>query len=405
MSTMKTGNVVSRPWGHAVLQWTYLHMLLVSVVGCGAQPGDNSNLDGRVDGNLVQDGGPADGGPADGGPADGGPADGGPADGGPADGGGFDLVSVYAVDVSSDLARPCDFTISTSEDWGHVNDSQYEVICVSPGDYTSVSTVSLTAAGSPVARRVLRLEPLSLQGHPILLPEPAQAWVPRLRLNGATHWLIDGLSFRYPTGLQIEIVNGSSDNVINRLNMYGGIDAMVQYLDFRGECNCHRNTVQNSVFGGVSYTADTVCVTLNGFGVYAQMHDNHIVQNEFINCNDAAQIVTDAGNPSGNFEGTIIDQNDMYLTPEYYVDCTTGQLDPTGWCTCAENAVDLKAGSDNPNNPVVISNNRMYGFRDTMEGGVCGTDSSAWGTAADAHFGVKNLVVRGNLIYDANRGL
>jgi hypothetical protein len=63
-----------------------------------------------------------------------------------------------------------------------------------------------------------------------------------------------------------------------------------------------------------------------------------------------------------------------------------------------ENAIDLKGGSGDPNNPVRIANNRIYGFRNS---GQCKSD----GVAMTIHWWAKNIVVEDNIVFDCPGGV
>jgi len=101
-----------------------------------------------------------------------------------------------------------------------------------------------------------------------------------------------------------------------------------------------------------------------------------------------------------NYEGTIVDNNHMYINNEIYTDCN-GNHDINGECAYAENAIDLKAGSNNPNNPIIISNNKMWGFRKSDRTNSYLGDP---GAAIPIHYNVKNVLIRDNLIFDSVLG-
>ena len=102
-----------------------------------------------------------------------------------------------------------------------------------------------------------------------------------------------------------------------------------------------------------------------------------------------------------NYEGTIVDNNHFYIDNTIYTDCN-GHHDPHGNCAYAENGIDLKAGSANPNNPMIISNNKMWGFRKSDKTNSYLDDP---GDAMVAHYGIYNTIIKNNVAFDSTVGL
>ena len=131
-----------------------------------------------------------------------------------------------------------------------------------------------------------------------------------------------------------------------------------------------------------------------------------ILNNEFINCNDGIQLVrrnkpSDGKYISANYEGTIINGNDIYITNVIYTN-GKGLLDQNGSYAYAENAIDIKAGSDNMENPILITNNHLWGYRFSDKTTGARNDH---GSAIVIHYGVKNLNITNNIIFDSAQAI
>jgi len=91
----------------------------------------------------------------------------------------------------------------------------------------------------------------------------------------------------------------------------------------------------------------------------------------------------------------------QYLTSEIYTD-GNGNYTPNGVFVFAENAIDIKAASTNPSNPLKITNNHMWGFRQSdKSSGYC--DDS--GAAIATHFNTPNTIIENNVIFDSSGGI
>jgi len=102
-----------------------------------------------------------------------------------------------------------------------------------------------------------------------------------------------------------------------------------------------------------------------------------------------------------NYEGTVIYGNDISVDTKLYTDCH-GVKTPNGECSYSENAIDLKAGSKNDKNPIVVKANHVWGFRKSDK-----TNSSLGdpGVAIVTHYGVQNIVINENTVFDSVLGI
>ena len=107
------------------------------------------------------------------------------------------------------------------------------------------------------------------------------------------------------------------------------------------------------------------------------------------------------GGGATDYSGTIIDENDIYFTNERYTNCQ-GIYDPNGDCLAGENTIDIKVGGTF-GNPVIISNNRMWGVKPldkTLLGG-----TGAVGRIGNVHLESLYVKFDGNILFDSEKGI
>lgn len=274
-------------------------------------------------------------------------------------------VNVFAVDLPTYIAKyetkigtppACNITISSATDpnWAKLNDSNYRVICLRPGDYTSKGTITLTASGAAGAERWLRYDAPNDTGlHPARQQQADQAVIAQLQFNGAHYWIVDRITLR-GSGLLIEFPNlsGSSHNILNR------VLAEKSYTNpmivFHGTND--NNTLQNSVvrFPQKTPGRDMVCIALA-----ENVKGTRIVNNEIYDCaSHTIQI-----QPGDSYDGTIIENNDLYVTPSMYTD-GLGTYTTNGLYAASESPLSFKGGASSAN-PVRVIHNRITGSRFT----------------------------------------
>ncbi len=315
--------------------------------------------------------------------------------------------SSYAVPVA---LPSCDsagtLVIDSVDDWAQVNNSQYTNFCVKPGDYRAAGVITLTSSGTANRKRVIQL----MNGndtHPARLPDAQQAFLGGLRFgDGATpanHWIVDRMSFvdlstPHITGIE----RGSSDNIINRWR-YERNNSGIDIQD-----RADRNVIQNSYIGNTTLDAvksDFVCIGLQAYAHGGRrnviIRDTKIVGNEMFNCNDAIQLIRNGNDRNGSFPGTLIADNDISVRTDRHTNCG-GASQPNGPCSIAENAIDVKGGSDEAARPVRIVDNRMWGIKRSDPTIVPG---GSWGDAIVVHYDTQNLIIENNAIFDSSRGV
>ena len=301
------------------------------------------------------------------------------------------------------------FLIESKDDWAHINDAGKRFFYVKPNADYGVITIS--AQGTAESMRYISL----YNGndlHPAMLERSEQANV-EFVFNGARYWIVDRMSqldHGDANHFCIEIKGGSQHIVLNRFyfsNFYAGI--IVRGTD--EEPFTSDITIQNSRFDpmspkGIDGDALAILLMRHTWNTPGRVLNTRILNNEMRNCNDGVMLIRmpqfeGNGTYWVDYPGTVIDYNHIYSDTAVYTD-GNGNHDPNGKWALTENAVDLKCGSDDPENPVVVSNNFFWGYRRTDQNG---GGSGSWGTALAAHYYVKNLVIKNNVIFNSNRGI
>jgi len=319
-------------------------------------------------------------------------------------------IATDPFEVAVDLPN-CDGAtiLSTPADWKAINDPEKSTFCVLPGDYRAAGLIRLTASGTRVQPRVIRYYNPSSEGaptHPALQATSDRAIVHGFELRKANYWVLDHLSLLNPVP-DLTLLNrtlnlrNSSNNVFQDLLVEGGLEAVTYY--FRSEWNVfQRNVVRDTL---LAPHRDAACMVIKPppGGV---IRGNRFVSNELYDCTDSLTFHIDETSVGASLPGTIVANNDMYLTPSMYSDCH-GRLDPAGPCAGAEGRSDIKVGGLDATEEgrFYIVRNRYWGARktDPLVGG-----GGSWGTGLDiggGYGGAKHVVIEDNLIFDVARGV
>ncbi len=144
-----------------------------------------------------------------------------------------------------------------------------------------------------------------------------------------------------------------------------------------------------------------VCIQIFAWHInQAVVKNTKVISNEFYNQNDGFQIVRHEAEDGYttpyqdlNAEGTIIYDNDFTKDRPYM-----------------ENAVDFKAGGDNSSNPIIMENNRIWGYwahedydpNDPSQGS---NKYPPGRTAVVVHFAPRNLHIRNNVFFNSSQGI
>jgi hypothetical protein len=322
----------------------------------------------------------------------------------------------YEVPVVLPASDKAGQVIRSPGDWAAINDPGKRIFVVEPGDYRGVGTITLTASGTAVAPRYLMLKSAAEDDatHASQLPEAKQAVIGSLDIEGADFWIVDRISI-VDTPLYtspVLIRDNSTDNILNRMRIENiAFGCIIRH-------GCHRNVIQNSLIGGQRqewHDGKWVYLERIGLGLSrsgsderaVRIEDTVFVNNEIYNMTDGIQLIASPLNDPRyvhpvDYPGTVIAGNEIYITPEMYTD-GAGHFTATGLFAAAENGIDLKAGSRDPNRPVIVIGNRMWGFRYTDT--LAAPSSGSRGVALTGHQQTQNIVIEDNVIFDSNWGI
>jgi hypothetical protein len=323
-----------------------------------------------------------------------------------------------------DSKNPDVFFIRSNDDWLQINGSK-TIYCVEPGDYSSVGEVEINVSGTFKKPRYILLNNGN-DTHPIQLSRRELAKY-TLRLKNADYWIIDRqANWEEANPFKgMLYLDGSSHNIMNRglsMDTSAGI-TLTDGSHFNSIQNFHMEKTKWSVdyatanktqeLKDLDYNkrifADLAAIGLKGVKDGESLKNNIVTHNEIINYVDAVQLTRIDGadapnksdpNPRLDGAGTIIADNLFYTTSLLYTD-GHGNFMSSGERAVTENALDFKFGSLDQDNPVIVTNNFMFGYRF-----VDNTYSNLGdnGNAMVFHFGAGNMVIEGNYIFDCKNG-
>lgn len=285
----------------------------------------------------------------------------------------------------------CEVTFKTSHSASYINEKlnsdAARTFCFEPGDYTDKGTITLTKDGTSSRKRWIRLAGAS-KTHPYRLTKSRRATLKFIVVE-ADWWIVHRIAFdsEFSGSNKNEITSTSQNVIFDSLLMENGGQA-ASMMRIKGADDF---TIQNSLLNTTKKVpkVDMACIA---FG--STCENVRIINNEFYNCAGDSIVI----NKKAPVPGLIVENNDMYLTPEYYV--------ADGTKACAENAIDFKAAGKS-SNPVQIIHNRMWGFRPSATS--CATSGSS-GEAINIHeddnVGTSDhVLVKNNIIFDSPRGI
>lgn len=296
-----------------------------------------------------------------------------------------------------------------------LDDARYRVFCITPGDYRGVRRrIILHSSGTASAPRYLRFA--AFDGlHAIERTD--RAIVEAVHIFGS-RWVIQGLTVlpRDPDTEDYIGIYGGDHNIIDG-NVVDGIEHPNVYdptgIEIQGYYgnSATFNTVQANVVRNGDQTrtaADSNGIAVReGFWPGEDNSYNRVVDNEVSDWSDGITVSghRDDCAEAGMQRGTVIDNNDIYVTAAKRVDCATAAPDPNGACACAENGIDVKA-EPGPlaANWTRLTHNRVWGYRPTPAVH-CG-GSGAAGQAMTAGNGCPGHVIASqNIVEDSSVGL
>jgi len=284
-----------------------------------------------------------------------------------------------------------------------LNDPNKKHFYVKPGTYHT--RINLTRSGTKNSRRTLSLYNGNNK-HPASLPISQVADV-RLWFEGADYWIIDRLSnINDTTEPSFKLYNSATHNILNQLHIKD------YYYGIIIEPYSHYNSIQNSYLDNMTHEgrlSDNVGIAIhNKKNANAVTVGTKIINNDIRNANDGIQTVVSSkfAYEKVSCEGTIIDSNRIWMDGDVYTngDYSTNGYSQNGKYQIGEQAIDLKAGSTNSLNPVIITNNILWGYHKT-DPTIVGSLSKLEGTAFIFTNGITNVKIDSNIIFDSQRGL
>ena len=257
--------------------------------------------------------------------------------------------------------------------------------------------IELTQSGTADNPRTIQLYN-SNHIHPSRLADAEQASIDLL--FSANYWHVNRMSAIDNTSTEMfKFDYGATNNIVHRCNFRD------YFYGIKWRDGANYNTVQLCYLDTMTHAgrvADSVGLALTTNGLEnVQIIGSKMIANDIRNAGDGIQLVRSSAVATGSYDGTIIDSNRIWLDSDIYTngDYSTNGYNPLGEYQVAEEATDFKIGSDDANNPVLMTNNIIYGYRkcDETVGGLLSTGA---GAGCVVHFGVKNLIIEHNIIYD-----
>lgn len=236
---------------------------------------------------------------------------------------------------------------SNSELQSQINSSSYNVFCLNPGRYSAIELTTSGNSGQPryiIPNQSPNTEPWRKSNSENVIIESIEI--------DAGYWNIHGVSIgedhRGPYRI-VHLQSRANNVVLNRTLIEGG-RAMVDMGD-----GSNHNTIQNSVLRNTQIVPgqDSHCIYHADGSSY-----NKVLNNEIYNCaGDGLQLKGGVG--------TIIENNEIYITSDLYTDCN-GRRTSNGNCSCAENVIDVKGtGASSFDTKLTFRGNIGYGYRPT----------------------------------------
>ncbi|MCF6245714.1 MAG: DUF5011 domain-containing protein, partial [Sulfurovum sp.] len=293
--------------------------------------------------------------------------------------------------------------INSINDWDMINSIDKTIFCVSPGDYSELGRIELTTKGTAQEPRYIVLNNGN-DLHPAKL-QTNQLAKYVLELQNTEHWVVDRQAFWETTDpFKRNEIKASSHNIFNR-GLF--LDTATAYALYHQSVD---NTIQKNHIEKTQWSVnnknfyDTAAINLFCQNDQEYVKNTIIVNNEIINHVDAIQTVRifDAvqDNATIDFAGTIISNNLMYVTDIMYTD-GNGYSNKQGQQSFTENAIDLKGGSADPSNPILITHNMMWGYKKS-DSTYSGIDDP--GSAIVTHYSVRNVNFTHNYMFNSDYG-
>lgn len=261
------------------------------------------------------------------------------------------------------------------------------------GDYTTWGNWAIANVDGTAQGRICFLFE-DTETHPLKRTDSERALFQNIVVSYSSFLVFHGLAFKSSISNQAALTFGTNGCIWSECH-HEGWDTYAM----RVRIGSYGNKVQRcTFFDPLRNAGDNLGVQLQIFDWSGDdnLHNNLVLDSEFRNCADAIQITDAAGIPLASADGTIAAGNDIYTTAEYY------SIDDDGVRAGTENAFDLKHGSLDSDNPVIIENNRIWGLRYT-DPDLAGSGSN--GAAFTNQRFSENVIFRNNIIDDCVVGV
>jgi hypothetical protein len=291
--------------------------------------------------------------------------------------------------------------ITTSGGWSDINNSTYNLFCVAPGDYTALGKITVTQDGSSSVPKRLEYYNSSNPSdtrHPVKMALSDRATIKWLTFSSANWWIVKQLAFDGKndsslTYATVDIISSDNNIFTNLLVEKSGGHNMA----LRSQSD--NNTIEYSVIRDPLFsTGDKIGIVIDSACQSCPTTGTIIQYNEIYNNWEAIQFggSIPGFNLGAYYPGTIVRDNDMYLTNARYADCN-GTVNPNGVCAYSESLLILKGGGEQ-SNPAKIINNRAWGSRRPVT-------LTGWGDSILAYGKSNYVLIRNNIVTDVGRGL
>jgi hypothetical protein len=323
---------------------------------------------------------------------------------------------------------PCDVVITTANaatTLPMLNDPSKYVFCISPGNYLARGQIALRTQGTSTRRRYFRYN----GSWPTL---PAIRQTDRVRLHGllineASWWVVEGITVQPTTQdtSYLVAIFGSSNNVLQGNLIDASLQSNYKFqsgivFGATGPASADPGTpsTYNSIQRNVIRGGNKSRLPVDYAGVNIPVEDvaganndyNKILDNEIYDWGDGIQVSSSTDVCSSYVavpRGTLIDNNDIYITSAKRVRCSDGAPDPDGECSCSENGIDIKvAPGSNASRWTRVMNNRLWGFRPTLrDAPSCGGSGSRGQAITSGNSCAGYVFVARNTIMDSTVGI
>ncbi len=292
--------------------------------------------------------------------------------------------------------------IPTDAPWNAttLNSSTWEHFYIESGIYSGRPEV--TRSGTSGERRTI--SPYTdVDTHPGKLADLDRVKM-ALKIN-ANYWTIDKMSSNQT--IYHDWTDGRGIICFYRGASYNIISDM--YFGEGGVCvgilrTANNNTIQRSYFDGwTEWGADLPFIELYDDRVNSEIvatMNNKIILNEGRN-NKVVRLQCKADElGSKDYQGTIVDNNIMWYDEESFCDSNGNQNDLGDYSLTEADFGDMKSGSEEFGNPVIYTNNAMWGAKPSDP-----TAPNLGGTSpgfAYTYYSCKNIQMRNNIVIDCS---